>query len=113
MTRKTRSSAHREAICIAHNWECHLCHQPIVPPQGWALDHIVPLMGGGTDADDNLAPVHNKCHALKTADDVKRIAKGKRVRAKHLGLKETRSRPLPGTKASGWKKKLSGEVVRR
>ena len=110
--RKTRTPSHREAICKAHNWECHICHTRIVPPQGWALDHIVPLMGGGTDTDDNLAPVHNKCHAVKTALDVERIAKGKRVRAKHLGLKETRSRPLPGTKASGLRKRMDGTVER-
>jgi 5-methylcytosine-specific restriction enzyme A len=85
MTRRTRSPAHREAICIAHKWECHICHGRIDPVRDqYALDHMVPLMGGGSDDDANLAPVHNRCHAVKTKDDVCRIAKGKRVRAKHL-----------------------------
>ena len=114
MTRRRRTPAQREAICSAHGWLCGLCGAPIKPPHDkWALDHIIPLAGGGEDTDDNLHPVHVRCHAEKTLDDVKRIAKGKRVRAKHIGTASPTSRPMPGSRRSRWKRKFNGEVVLR
>lgn len=114
MTRRRRTPAQREAICAAHNWTCGICHGPIKPPKDkWALDHIIPLAGGGSDEDENLHPVHVRCHAEKTLDDVKRIAKGRRVRAKFLGSRAPSRCPLPFGRTSKWKKKINGEVVLR
>lgn len=114
MTRRRRTPAQREAICEAHNWTCALCGAPIKPPHDkWALDHIIPLAGGGSDDDENLHPVHVRCHTSKTLDDVKRIAKGRRVRAKFIGTFKPSSRPMPGSRRSKWKRKFNGEVVLR
>lgn len=112
--RKRRTPQQREAICLAHKWKCGLCPSTIDPVrEKWALDHIIPLAAGGADTDDNLHPVHVKCHTEKTAEDLGRIAKIARVRSKHLGTKIKSGRPLPGTKRSGWKHKVSGEWERR
>lgn len=53
------------------------------------------------------------CHAPKTVLDKGIIAKGSRREARHLGIPRSKSRPLDGTKASGWRKKLDGTVERR
>ncbi len=51
------------------------------------IDHIRPdgLLGEPTFENSRLLCV--PCHAEKTKDDVARIAKAKRVEAKHLGAK--------------------------
>lgn len=112
--RKRRTAEHREAICVAREWLCHICGFPVDPVRDrYELDHIIPLANGGTDDDDNLCPAHSKCHLAKTAKDVEKIAKAKRQRAQHLKTKVPTRNPLPGSKRSGWKQKLSGEWVRR
>ena len=112
--RRTRSPAQREAICVARKWMCYLCGIRITPQtRDWQLDHATPLAGGGSDDDDNLWPVHAKCHTIKTAVDVTRIAKGKMVRQKHMGLRPSKARPMDGSKLSRWKKKMDGTVVER
>lgn len=104
--RKRRTPQQREAICVAHGWKCGLCPSRIDPVrEKWALDHIIPLAAGGTDDDSNLHPVHVKCHTKKTANDVNRIAKINRVRARHLGTKTKSARGF-----RGWRK-FSGEIV--
>lgn len=48
---------------------CHVCHRTGANE----VDHIIPVAEGGTDALDNLAPIHaNPCHAYKSAMERKR-----------------------------------------
>lgn len=108
MKRKRRTSAQREAICQSHKWRCCICKGQIDPiREKWILEHVVPLASGGADDESNIAPAHYSCAIEKTRDDVKRIARGKRVRAKHLG---TRTRSPRGFR--GWRK-FNGEIVWR
>jgi hypothetical protein len=51
------------------------------------------------------------CHAKKTKADVAEKAIVARKRQKHLGIRKP-SR-FPGSRDSGWKKKMDGSVVRR
>ena len=114
MTRKRRTAQQREAICVANNWICHICGLPIDPVrQRWELDHPIPLANGGTDEDEALKPAHARCHLEKTVGDIGKIAKGKRMRARHLGTKPPPQRIMPGSRRSKWKKKLDGTVVPR
>lgn len=65
-------------------------------------------------ADDGKLLGKECCHrGGKTASDVKVIAKAKRNEKKFLGIRNVSSRPIPGSKASGIKKKFNGEVVFR
>lgn len=106
--RKRRTSQQREAICVAHKWKCGLCPATIDPVrEKWAIDHIIPLAAGGTDDDDNLHPVHIKCHKAKTEDDIRCIAKINRVRARHIGTKTKSQRGF-----RGWRK-FDGTLVWR
>jgi hypothetical protein len=49
----------------------------------------------------------------KTAQDVANIARAKRRGAKHDGYARRTSRPIPGSKASGWRKPFNGPPERR
>lgn len=52
-------------------------------------------------------------HHIKTqSHDMPKIRKAKRIDAERHGVRKL-SRPIPGSKASGWKKSFSGEVTRR
>lgn len=76
-------------------------------------DHILPDWLGGEPTLDNCMVMCSKCHRAKTSgEDVPRIAKAKRQRAKHIGASTTK-RPMQGSRASGFKRKISGEVVKR
>lgn len=65
----------------------------------------------GDDSFDNRHPAHIGCAKIKTKADQKNIAKVRRVRKKHLGMKK-RSR-LPGGRDSRVKIKMDGSIVDR
>lgn len=76
-------------------------------------DHIVADSIGGKPTLDNCAVLCPRCHGEKTRKlDTPRAAKTKRQRDKHTGAMVSR-RPLLGSKASGWKKPMSGPWERR
>ena len=113
-TRRRPMSATRQLrIWEAHKGRCYLCGRKIVAGEAWEVEHMRALGLGGTDTDDNCAPAHKACHASKTRDDAARIAKAKRQKARHLGIKTRKGRPMPGTKASGLRKRMDGKVERR
>lgn len=77
-------------------------------PEALVMDKSRPL----TAADGKLLG-KACCHTPKTADDIRRIRKADRQRDRHTGAMRKTSRPLPGSRTSGWKQKISGEWVRR
>ena len=53
------------------------------------------------------------CHdPLTRTEHIPAIAEAKRREARHLGIKRSPSRPLPGTRASGVRKRMDGTVER-
>ena len=76
-------------------------------------DHILPQSMGGENTVENGQVLCNACHKSKTASEAAPRAKADRVRDKHNGTWKRSSRPIPGSKASGWKHKMNGDVVRR
>lgn len=112
MTRRM-STTRRAAIFAAHDGVCHLCGEKIDGTrEKWDAEHIVPYALTRDDSDENLAPAHVSCHRKKTPEDQTRIAKAKRVAAKHQGAHRPKA-VLPGSRASKWKRKIDGTVVRR
>ena len=112
MTRRM-STTRRARIFEAHGGRCHICGERIDGTrERWDVEHVVPYALTRDDSDDNLAPAHIACHREKTREDVARIAKAKRVKAKHEGAWQPRS-ILPGGKRSRLKRKISGEIVPR
>jgi len=76
--RKSFSAKDRARIFAAHGGVCGLSGVKIKPGEAWHIEHRVPVALGGSNDDENLYPALVKPHALKTKDDVKRIAKAKR-----------------------------------
>lgn len=76
------------------------------------FDHTIALINGGENREGNLRALRKPCHRAKTTADVAQKSVEARKRAKHLGLKESRS-PLPGGRKSKWKRKVGGGVVLR
>jgi 5-methylcytosine-specific restriction protein A len=113
-TRKRLSTKDRVRIFELAKGVCHLCDGKITTGQSWEVSHAVPLEMGGADEIQNMFPAHKACHAAQTAKiDIPMIAKAKRRQARHLGIKKHTSRPMPGSRASGWKRKFNGSVERR
>ncbi len=80
----------------------------------WAMidEHILPLELGGSNDLSNRALYLVDCAKAKTRDDIKRIAKARRIRKRETeGAKPSRMQSRGFDKRL--RKKLSGEVVRR
>ena len=112
MTRRM-SPTRRLRIFEAHAGRCHICGERIDGTrERWEAEHVVPYALTRDDSDGNLAPAHVRCHAEKTTGDAATIAKAERVSRKHSGAHRPRS-TVPGSRASRWKRKIDGTVVRR
>jgi 5-methylcytosine-specific restriction endonuclease McrA len=72
-----------------------------LPCRKWQIDHIRADGLLGEPTIDNARLLCLSCHSIKTKDDVAKIAKAKRVEAKHLGAK-TAKQPI---KSRGFAKK--------
>lgn len=79
----------------------------------WICDHRIALINGGENRENNLGPIHEACDKIKTAADVATKSKNNRVKAKHLGINKRKGPPMPGSRASSWKRKIGGSWERR
>ena len=102
----------RLRVFEAHGGICHISGRKITPADKWDCDHVVALCNGGAHRESNLAPALANKHREKTAADVAEKSKTARIRAKHLGIAKS-SRPMAGSKASPWQRKMDGTTVRR
>jgi 5-methylcytosine-specific restriction protein A len=69
-------------IYLANNGRCHVCGLKLPAGTDYEIDHKLALCNGGTDDDDNLAPICLECHATKTPDDVATASKGRKAAAR-------------------------------
>ncbi|HXF55669.1 MAG TPA: hypothetical protein VNK52_16265 [Hyphomicrobiaceae bacterium] len=72
-------------------------------------DHNIPVAWGGPTHPANMTPLAIEDHANKTRRDLKAIAKVKRAVRKAT----KRKRPMPGSRASKWRKRMDGTVEAR
>lgn len=87
--RKAMSPTRRLRIWEAHKGHCCICGGKIdAVREKWIVEHWRALGLAGEDKDENCAPAHETCAAVKTKDDVARISKAKAVKAKHIGIKK-------------------------
>ncbi|KRE07420.1 hypothetical protein ASE63_22230 [Bosea sp. Root381] len=77
-------------------------------PEALVMDKTKPLT-----ADDGKLLGKDCCHTPKTVDDIRRIRKADRQRDRHTGAIVKTARPLPGSKASGWRHRMNGTWERR
>ena len=97
------TTAVRIRILAATGGRCACCGRKIVAGKPWALDHIKPLADGGENREGNLQPLCDLCHGAKTAKEATERAKGRRVQAKHLGIR-AKKRKMPY-------RRFNGEIV--
>lgn len=88
------------------------CNTPL--SHGVQFDHIDLDANSKDNSLENCAAVCPACHKYKTSKfDVPKAAKTLRQQDKHKGITKRKGRPMPGSKASAWKRKLDGTVERR
>lgn len=111
--RKPMPQMRRLRIWEDHKGVCILCKENIDGVrEAWTVEHIIALGLGGADEDDNCGPAHEACRRAKDKLDVPRIAKAKRMKVRHLGIKKRST--FPGGRDSKLKRKMDGTVeVRR
>lgn len=80
--RKKFSPAVRRQVLQAQEGRCTACDEAIFGR--YDVDHVIALELGGTNDVSNLVALHPECHKAKTADDVGRIAKCKRIEKREL-----------------------------
>jgi 5-methylcytosine-specific restriction endonuclease McrA len=76
------------------------------------FDHISPLWLGGKNRETNLQALCPPCHGKKTATEATVRGKVNRLRSAKVKTKKN-GQPMNGSKASPWKSKMDGTVVRR
>lgn len=87
------------------------CGQKIIRAQ---YDHRIPDALGGEPTLENCVVLEAKHHQKKTVEiDRPAIDKATRIREKNAGIRKPKGRPLPGTKASGFRKRMDGSVEKR
>lgn len=88
------------------------CNRKIAPGEHWICDHRTALINGGQNREANLQPICDWCDKnSKTPADVAEKSKTARVRNRHLGIKRA-GRPIPGSRASGIRRRMNGTVER-
>lgn len=111
----TRAEFSRKTMLAA--WDrakgcCENCGRKLFPGDRKEYDHVIPCELGGTNDPGNCQLLCVLCHKAKTATDQRTFAKARSVRAKNIGAHKPKA-VLPGSRASGLKKKINGETVRR
>lgn len=106
--RRSLSGKLRAKILLRHDGRCAICGKRLSAGQ-WEVDHIAALVHGGKNEEDNYRALCVPCHRGKSKSDVQAKAKVERIR---IGGKTRKSRPLPGSRASGIRKRFNGTVER-
>jgi 5-methylcytosine-specific restriction endonuclease McrA len=102
----------RQAAFARANGHCEGCPAFLYTGR-YHYDHIIPAALGGEPTLANCQVLCTACHGEKTAgEDVPRIAKAVRQHRRHIGAKVS-ARPMPGSRASKWRKRMNGTTERR
>lgn len=112
--RSKMTKARRTRIFVSRNGICGICGLQITGGELWDIEHPKMLARGGSDNDADLWPVHvgkKGCHKKKTAEDRRLLAKENSVLDKGYAGKKRRH-SIPGSKASGIRKRMSGRIER-
>lgn len=106
--RKALSQKRRLEIVLAQNGRCPECDRKLIAGH-YEFDHIQALEHDGDNADDNWRALCVPCHKLKTRADHQDRAKRDRLA---VGGRQRKGAPMPGTRASGLRKRMNGEVTK-
>lgn len=92
------------------NQRCNNCNLLIVGKLLPRYDHIIALINGGQNRESNIQLLCSGCHDDKTKGDVRDKSNiyNKRIRR----LKLHNRKLIPGSKGSGFRKRMDGTVIR-
>ena len=94
---------------------CEECGKSIRPGDGPEYDHDKPAFYNGGNEFENCRCLCKACHSLKTAAyNSHAMPKSRRMIRKAAGVRgrKLKGKPLAGTKASGLRKRMNGDVER-
>jgi 5-methylcytosine-specific restriction protein A len=91
---------------------CGMCGRKIPAGKRWTCEHVKALVNGGENRESNLGITCDWCLPAKNGADVAEKSSVYRQRAKHIGVKP-KGRPMPGSRASGWRKPFNRPAERR
>lgn len=114
--RETLTDQERARLFLERGGRCHKCKRKLGPADTWIVEHMLALENGGTNEWQNLDVTCEWCVPKKNAEDDAVAKKIRAVATNHIvptSQRQSKGRPLQGTKRSGWKKKLDGTVERR
>ena len=106
----------RAELFLERDGRCHMCDRKLRSGDRWVAEHLQSLAAGGSNEWENWRITCEWCLPAKNAADAKVAAKIKRVAIAHVipqSQRQKKSRPMPGSKRSGWKKTFSSGWVRR
>lgn len=89
------------------------CGVKIIAGDGPEYDHKIEVALGGDNSIENCVVMRKRCHDAKTKKRRPELDKTRAGFEKRIGARKSRGKPLPGTKASGWKHKMDGSWERR
>lgn len=93
---------------------CETCGIALSARTGTIYEHVVPDGLGGEPTLDNCKVHCRNCADVKTrTEDIPRMAKADRALKKAFGLQPKKTRPIPGSRASGIRRRMDGRVERR
>lgn len=101
----------KAAAALRANGKCEECTRRLLTGD-FHYDHVIPDALGGEPTLENCAVLCRSCHRIKTGSgDIPRIAKAARNYRKARGIRKPST--FSCSRNSPFKKKITGEVVRR
>lgn len=100
----------RDRVLRKHEGRCANCGNKITGT--FTCDHIKALINGGENRETNLQPLCRVCTPIKDRADVAEKSRVYEKRKAHFGLKQPKGRPIPGSRRSGWKVRLTSQGPR-
>ena len=100
-------------LFLKQNGRCPVCDQKLETKGNVPVDvireHLNPLWLTGDNDLQNMALLCKPCATVKTAEEATQRGKMLRQRDAHIGAKRPSKNPIRGSKASGWKCRLTSE----
>jgi hypothetical protein len=101
-------------IWFKYEGRCAKCTRKIPAGETPQYDHILALCNSGQNRESNIQLLCEWCHSAKTKTDVAEKSLAYRKMSSHIGItRKPKGRPMPGTRASGIRRRLNGTVERR
>lgn len=103
----------RLRVFDAKEQRCHSCGRKINgATESWTCEHLISIINGGENRESNLDLTCCNCLPAKNAADVAIKSRTAKLRKKTILPRKAKGRPMPGTRASGIRKRMNGNVER-